>query len=203
MLLRLSTAVLSLLLAEAAPAQLARVNFAGLPTNLLADFGQFLWVPGNAPDEFLVLAPFGGTPAQQFPFTGFLWNPHAMMQLQFPGGWFEVQFQFPLWAYLSSAPCAQQPAPGNTLPHGGINSTWDYGPPLFTGPVLSVDAPLPGWVMGSQGVFLLRGPTGPTLQNETFALYLRDYDFHQLNGCVGSTPMDWVAVYIRFALVRH
>jgi hypothetical protein len=110
-----------LLLAAPATAQLPRIHCAGLPTNLQANFSQVLWAPGAAADECYVLAPFGGAPAQEFPFRSFRWNSHSVMSTMFPAGWFEVRFNFPEWAYFSTAPCALQPAPGFTVPRGGIN----------------------------------------------------------------------------------
>jgi len=194
-------AVVVALLLGSVPAQAQRLHFAGLPTNLSADFQQILWAPGNVPGEFYLLAPFGGPPTSLYTFSMFNWNFHALMQALYPGGWYEVQFHFPTWAYLSSAPCAQQPAPGHSLPHGGIDTSYDYGPSLFTGP-LAVNFPLPGWTFGTHSNPRVGGqPT--TMIDETFVLLLREYMGASLNACTGGTPVDWVAVQIRFDLVLH
>jgi hypothetical protein len=200
--MRIGFAAVLASLCATAPAQLSQVRFGGLPTNLFADFARAPLVAGSVPDEFFVLAPFPGNPATQFQFGMFLWDSHPGMQLVYPGGWYEVQFHFVQWAYLSTAPCGLQPAPGQTIPHGGIDSTYDYGPPLYTGPVLGVNAPLPRWVLGNVAVPLLRGNPS-TLAFETFALFLEDYFHAPLNACIGGTPVTWVAVQIRFNLVRH
>lgn len=194
-------AIAAALLVASSPAQMTRLHFAGLPTNLNADFQQVLWAPGSLPGEFYVLAPFGGAPASLFPFAMFAWNHHPLMQALYPGGWYEVQFHFPAWAYLSSAPCAQQPAPGQLLPHGGIDTTYDYGPSLFTGP-LAVNFPLPGWTFGTHAIPRVGG-LATTMQDESFQLVLRQYFGASLNACTGGTPVDWVAVQIRFDLVLH
>jgi hypothetical protein len=64
-----------------------------------------------------------------------------------------------------------------------------------------VNQPLPGWVHGNAGVVGISGLYQPI--DETFVLYLRDYSRIQLNACANSTPVDWVAVRIRFALIGH
>lgn len=196
------TACLGAALAGSVAAQLPQVFLGNTPTNLHADFGGVFWAPGTAPGEFYVLARFANTPPDLFAFDAFGWISHPVMQTYHPGGWIEVQFHFPEWAYLSGGPCALQPAAGNVVPHGGIDSTTDFGPPLATGPVTGVHVPLPGWVHGTSSRFVGGHPTTAVF-GETFALFLRDYFGNPLTACQGGAPVDWVAVRIRIALVQH
>ncbi len=184
-------------------AQFTRLTFGAAPTNLRADLAQVIVSPAAAPGELYLLAPFGGQPAQRFPFTMFWWNAHPWMDYQFPGGWWEVRFSFVQWAYLSAGPCGLQPAPGAVVPHGGIDSLYDYGPPLFTGPALGVNTPLPGWVLGDAAVPRVAGLPFLTTIEETFALFLEDYWHTPLNACTTGTPVEWVAVHVRLDLVQH
>jgi len=202
-LIRSAALFTAVVLGSPLSAQLTRLQFGGLPTNLHADFSQVFLAPGTTPGSFFFLAPFSGTPAGRFEFSMFNWDGHPMMQSVYPGGWYEARFQFPQWAYLSNAPCGLQPAVGNLLPHGGIDSTYDYGPPLFTGPVRATHQPLPGWVLGDVGV--PGGVSGNpfTAANETFALFLTDYWNDSLNACAGGTPVSWVGVEVQLSLVRH
>ncbi len=196
-----TAAATALLLCSPAEAQPTRLNFAGQPTNLLADFSQLFWAPSST-GSFFLLAPFGGTTAQRYPFGMFRWNGHPMMQAWFPGGWWEVRFSFPQWAYLAGAPCAMQAPPHLPTVHGGIDSTYDYGPPLFTGPITGIHQPLPGWVLGTSSVPWVGGNSATAI-DETFALFLEDYFLTSLTACTGGTPVDWVAVEVNLSLIPH
>ena len=185
------------------PAQSTRIHVGGLPTNLSADWSRLFWSPGPAAEEFYLLAPFSGAPAGSFVFDMFGWDAHPMMQPWFPNGWFEVRFAFPEWAYLSNAPCGLQPAPNLSVPHGGIESTYGYGGPLLTGPVVGIHQPLPGWVLGNAGRSWISGHCTNVFFPETFGLWLTDFFGNSLTGCVAGTPVSWVAVRVRLSLVLH
>ena len=181
-----------------AEAQMARVQVGGLPTNLKADWSQVFWAPASVPGEFYLLASFSGAPAGSFVFEMFDWDSHPEMFGQFPGGWYEVGFSFPEWAYQSNLPCGMQGASMSAVPHGGIQSTFGYGGPLQTGPALGVNDPLPGWVRGDAGTAVSGHPTGAF--DETFGLWLTDFFGNSLTGCVGGTPVNWVVVRVQLSL---
>ncbi|MEC7583185.1 MAG: hypothetical protein VYE77_02615 [Planctomycetota bacterium] len=181
-----------------AVAQLTRIQVGGLPTNLKADWSEVFWAPANAPGEFYLLAPFSGAPAGSFVFDMFDWDSHPEMFGQFPGGWYEVGFSFPEWAYLSNDPCGMSAAPGFDVPHGGIESTFGYGGSLQTGPALAVNFPLPGWVLGDAGRSISGHPTG--VFDETFGLWLSDFFGNSLTGCISGTPVSWVVVRVQLSL---
>ena len=189
-------------MALSAPAQSTRLSVGPVPTNLRADWSQVFWAPTSAPDEFLLLAAFSGSPSDRFPFHMLEWDGHIFMQAWYPNGWFEVRFAFPEWAYLSNAPCAVQPPPHLPVAHAGIDSIYDYGPPLYTGPILGINQPLPGWARGDASVPYVGGhPSDPT--SETFALFVTDYPGTMLNACTNGAPISWVAVRVRMTLVAH
>ncbi|MCA8953231.1 MAG: hypothetical protein KDE27_27210 [Planctomycetes bacterium] len=196
----LAAALAAAVFTPSATAQLARLYVGASPTNLLADFSQVFWASGSTPGTFFFLAPFGTTSAKRFEFGMFEWTSDAMMNAWYPAGWRTARFTFTQWTYLPGAPCASMPNATLPVVHGGIDSTYDYGPPLYTGPIVGLNMPLPGWVLGNASVPYVDGNSSAAYP-ERFALFLEDYFGNSLTACVGSTPVDWVAVEVQLSVL--
>jgi len=117
------SAVAGLVAAGLLPAQVSRVVLPSGPTNMWADWAQVATVPDPAlPDTFVAVMPLSSVSSWAF------WEPDTSMDLTFgAGNWKQLTLSTGGWAYLSSSPCAHQPAPGNAAPLSLLTTDFDYG----------------------------------------------------------------------------